>query len=341
MARTTRTKRPGSAIERPDVYQQVTDRILASLESGTIPWQKPWASDPDGASMPTNVRGTRYRGINVWLLAMAGFRSPYWLTFNQARELGGHVRRHATSTEVILWKPTVRKPTRAEIAADPDAPMRQSLIIRTYRVFNLVQVSLPGRALWKLGGRFPLASADTAPAFDPNPACDAIVAGMPDRPPIGHGGSRAFYQPGMDAVQMPARPSFHSPAEYYGTLFHELAHATGHERRLNRPSLVDATTFGDTNYSEEELIAEFASAFVAGHAGISPAIVDNSAAYIAGWARAFKDDPKMVVMAAQRAQKAADWILGTLPASSPIETADDEASTDTVAGPLTPVPALA
>jgi antirestriction protein ArdC len=304
MARTTTTA--GAA--RPDIYAEISERIIAMLDAGTIPWQRPWAADPDGDALPVNVRGTRYRGINVWLLAMQGHRSPVWMTYKQATGLAGHVRRGEKATQVVLWKPVARKPKAGE-PVDPDAKPGQYLVIRQYSVFNLAQVVLPGHALWKLGGRFAPASADSAPTFDPIAAADAIVAGMPSRPPIGHGGDRAFYSPSMDAVTMPHQASFDAPAGYYATLFHELAHATGHESRLGRPTLTEACAFGDTNYSEEELVAEFASAYLAGHAGISPAVVDNSAAYIASWARRFKDDPRMVVMAAQRAQKAADYIL--------------------------------
>lgn len=327
-----------NAAERPDMYQTVTDAIVAMLDSGTVPWQKPWHSQGRRQEMPRNVRGTRYRGINVWILAMTGYRSPIWMTFKQALALGGHVRRGETSTEVVLWKPTKRRPTgeEAEAAAanGEEARDKTYLLIRSYRVFNLAQVSLPGHALWKLGGRFPSADADQRGApFQPIAEAAALAAGMPDAPPVAHGGDRAYYVPLTDRIQMPPCEAFHTPEHYYATLFHEMAHSTGAEKRLNRKSLVDAVRFGDTNYSEEELIAEFASAFLAAEAGISPAVVSNSAAYIAGWRQRFKDDPKMVVMAAQRAQRAADWILGVTAAQAAAAEETEETPADAASEP--------
>jgi len=135
------------------------------------------------------------------------------------------------------------------------------------------------------------------------------VAGMPDPPEIAHGGDLACYAPGPDRVLIPERAAFRSAEAYYATLFHELGHATGHPRRLDRPTLRDLCPFGSTNYSQEELVAEMAAAFLAGEAGIAPAVLEASAGYLAGWLRALADDRRLVVVAAAQAQRGADFIL--------------------------------
>jgi antirestriction protein ArdC len=146
--------------------------------------------------------------------------------------------------------------------------------------------------------------------FDPIAAAEAIVAGMPKPPAISHGFNRAAYSPSLDAVRMPSPERFTPREEYYSALFHELGHSTGHASRLARKGITDETMFGSHEYSQEELCAEITSAFLCGHAGIAPATLDNSAAYLAGWLSKLGDDQRLVVLAAAQAQRAADHILG-------------------------------
>lgn len=282
--------------QRTDAYQLITDRILAMLAEGTIPWQRPWAGDEGG---PRNIAGRSYRGVNVFLLACQGYESPYWLTFKQARALGGHVRKGEHGTPVILWKPVTRT---AEDPKTGEEVRRPGMVLRHYTVFNVTQCELPAEAVPPTvrGGE----------AFEPIEECERIVGAFQGPPTLQVGGSRAFYRPSADSVTMPERAAFKSGPAYYATLFHELGHATGHPSRLNRKGLADLCPFGSTNYSREELVAEMAAAFLCGRAGIEPATIEDSAAYIAGWLRKLGDDPRMVVIAAAQAQKAADWILG-------------------------------
>jgi antirestriction protein ArdC len=142
---------------------------------------------------------------------------------------------------------------------------------------------------------------------------------MPQRPEIKHGMAKAFYSPAGDFVGIPNRERFTSEDEYFSVLFHELTHSTGSEKRLNRPTITEANSFGSEEYSKEELIAEMGSAFLCGQAGIAERTLSNSAAYLQNWLEALKNDRKLIVQAAAQAQKAADFILGTKFEEAPAE----------------------
>lgn len=278
-----------------DVYEEVTDRIIAALEEGTVPWRRPWVASADSHRNP--VSGTEYRGVNPFLLELTawerGYSDPRWLTFKQAKTAGGCVRKGEKSTQVIFWKMLRGK--------DKDTGEERTIpMLRHYRVFNVAQVD-----------GLELEQAETIATFDPIERADQIIAAMPNAPTIGHGGNRAFYHPALDAVQLPAREQFESPEAYYSTAFHELTHSTGHESRLNRDEVAGRGRhgFGSEPYAGEELVAELGAAMVGARANIAPR-TDQSAAYIAGWLRALRDDRKLLVSAAGRAQRAADYILG-------------------------------
>jgi antirestriction protein ArdC len=149
---------------------------------------------------------------------------------------------------------------------------------------------------------------------------DEIISTMPQRPEIKHGMNKAFYAPGADHVAMPDRARFETDAGYFGVLFHELVHATGHASRLNRPTLTEAAGFGSDPYCKEELIAEMGAAFLCGHAGIGETVLENSAAYVQNWLEQLQRDPKLIVQAAAQAQKAADFILNVKHEEAPAET---------------------
>ena len=271
------------------VYEIVTGRIIEKLEQGEIPWHMPWSSE-----LPKNlVSGKTYRGINVFLLGSMGYSSPYWLTFHQANNLGGHVTKGEKSTMVVFWKMWDRENTDGEKESIP--------VLRYFRVFNVDQVSLPTEKM----------PADPVKNdIEPIPLSRAIVANWNQCPEITHGEPRAYYRPSTDTVNMPQPESFEGSEGYYSTLFHELTHSTGHESRLNRPGIVELTGYGTRDYSKEELIAEMGAAFLCAVTGIEDRILDNSAAYIQGWLKRLSNDPKMVVLAAAQAQKAADFIQG-------------------------------
>jgi antirestriction protein ArdC len=282
-----------------DVYQIITDRIIAQLENGSVPWHKPWKAGMHG--WPKNLISKReYRGINVFMLSCTSYELPYWLTFKQAKQAGGSVRRGEKSTIVVFWKWLDRD------VEDPNSGKTQQKripLLRYYNVFNAAQCD-------GVEAKIPNLDDEPSEPFEPIGACERIVSGMPQAPTIHHGTTGAFYRQSDDTVSMPSRERFESPEEYYSTLFHELTHSTGHQSRLKRPAIVEPSRFGSGSYSREELIAEMGAAFLSASAAIDNATLDNSAAYIDGWLRKLKADKHLVVQAAAGAQKAADFILG-------------------------------
>lgn len=261
------------------VYEIVTDRILEALDAGTVPWHKPWS----GGGLPMNLRSKKaYRGINVFMLGLQGRSSRWWLTYKQAQEMGGQVRKGEKSTLVVFWK-------RIKVE-DKSGEEKMVPMLRYFRVFNLEQVDGIEDPDWK-----------NMREHKPIEEAEAIVAGMPNRPEIKHEEQRAFYALRSDHVNMPKPESFDCGEEYYSTLFHELGHATRHESRLNREK---------NDYAQEELVAEMTSAFLCGVTGIESKTLDNSAAYIDTWRKRISEDPRLVVTAGAQAQKASDYIQG-------------------------------
>lgn len=285
------------------VYQIVTDKIIEHLENGVAPWRMPWRADDQG---PRNLDGHRYRGINVLLLIMEsmsnGYQSPYWLTFNQAKAKGGSVKKGEKSTVIVFWKKIM---VREKNEATGKIEKKIIPMLRYYRVFNLEQtegVKIPRKVL-----EDQLAAAKPDVDHDPIAEAEAILAGWEDAPKITKRGSRAYYVPSTDKITVPAVKSYHSAEEYYSTVFHELAHSTGHESRLDRFSGKNGA-FGSHDYGREELVAEMTNAFLCAEAGITTTI-ENSAAYLASWIKTIKEDVRAVVVAAGAAQKAADMIM--------------------------------
>jgi antirestriction protein ArdC len=287
---------------KSDVYQIVTDQIVALLEGGTVPWHKPW--DPSiGRPLSMSTRKA-YRGINPFLLACsaaaAGYSSPWWGTYDQITERGGQVRKGEQSTLIVFWKTGTREVTDEATGQETE---KRWAVLRYFRVFNAEQADgLDERWLKAPDGH------DTNPIG----SCEELVASyLADGPSLAHGGNAAFYSPGRDHVQLPPIAAFTDAAEYYSTMFHELTHSTGHGSRLNREGIVEGHSFGDELYSREELIAEMGAAMLCGVAGIEQTTVTNSAAYLASWIKVLKGDAKLAVAAAGQAQRACDLILGT------------------------------
>lgn len=289
----------GSMSGQDTIYTMVTEKVINALETGTVPWRKPWTAT---TSMPRNgVSGKRYRGVNVLMLTLAGHGSPYWLSFKQVGELGGRVRKGEAGALVVFW--TIRKTSRV---VDGEKVTETSPFLRYSKVWNLDQtegVTLPPKV------QAEIETADDA-ELEPLAAADAVAAGYADGPKVVHGTPMAYYRPDDDTVRMPDRAVFHSIEEYYSTLFHELGHSTGHSSRLDRFKADGPGQFGSHGYGREELVAEMTAAFLCAEAGIAPATVDNHAAYVASWLRTIREDPRAVVVAAGAAQRAADHILG-------------------------------
>lgn len=283
------------------IYDAITAQIMTALESGSVPWSKPWTTYGPPRNATT---GRPYRGVNVWLLALEPTHDdPRWLTFPQALKLGGHVRKGERSRFVVFWDASTAAQSEEEgdDSEEQGSPRRHAPRLKVYRVFNAEQCD--GLALAPL--------AAVRPDVAPLDAAEAIVAAMPQRPPItDDGGDRAFYRPATDSIHMPARSRFTDSGEYYSTLFHELGHSTGHPSRLDRHEAeTGIAPFGSPIYSKEELAAEFCAAFLCAASGITHTI-PNSAAYVAGWLKALKDDRRMIVTAASQGQRAAEFIMG-------------------------------
>lgn len=277
-----------------NVYEVINQRIVEMLEKGTIPWRKPWNAE---ANMPKNLISKKeYRGINIFLLNSMPYGSPYWLTFNQAREKGGTVRKGEKATPVIFWKWLDWENNEAPEEEDENGKVP---LLRYYSVFNVEQCE---------GIKVP-EPEEVITVFNPIEKAEEVIKTMPLLPDIRHGGNRAYYSPALDYIQLPTRHTFESPEEYYSTCFHELTHATGHMKRLGRKSILETSYFGSHEYSKEELVAEMGAAFLCGHSGIEQRTLGNSAAYIQGWLKVLKDDRRLLVHAAAQAQKAADYIL--------------------------------
>jgi antirestriction protein ArdC len=278
----------GSPKPHASVYEIITEQILEELQKGEVPWRKPWHSLP-----PANLITKKpYRGINVFLLGFAGYGSQFWLTFNQAKQLGGNIRKGQHGSKIIFWKCK----TRETESADGEIEERKSAFLRYYTVFNLEQTE-GLKALLTLPPAVPIQSAEE------------IVKAMPN-PPAFEQDSRAAYIPSRDTVTMPSRMAFQSQAEFYSTLFHELVHSTGHAKRLGREGIDKHQAFGSEDYSKEELIAEMGSAMLCGVTGIERATISNSAAYLRGWINRLKADSRLLISSARAAQEAADYILG-------------------------------
>ena len=278
-----------------NVYKIITQQILNLLEQGTIPWKRPWSITQ--SDDPVNIRGTPYRGANYFLLSCLGYDRPIFLTYKQSLELGGNVKQGEKGIPVVYWRLIDVK----EIdKVTGEVEIKRVPFLRYYTVFNIEQCENI-----KLPAQFSNTN-QPPPDFDPIEAAEAIWTGYPNPPVLHHRGNRAYYRLGTDEIVMPPLHSFEKREEYYSTLFHEMGHSTRHNTRLHREFGRSKVQHG---YAREELVAEMTSAFLCGRAGISQPVLENQAAYLASWSKNLKDDPKLFVVAAGHAQKAADHIL--------------------------------
>lgn len=288
-------------------YDLVTQQILALLEKGTVPWRQPWRS-----SCPTNLFTQReYRGVNVFLLACQGFKSPYWATEKQIESHGGEVRwgQIDEPSTIFVWHLS-RDYTWTHSGYSEIHPYT---FIKAYEVFNFEQTQGLDRFV-----------PPPLPPFTPVGQAEELVVNMPQRPRLETDSRGAYYYPDKDVVTVPPRESFLPPEEYYSTLFHELIHATGHSARLKRRSLMILNRFGDHAYSQEELVAEMGAAMLCGVTGIAPTTINNSASYINFWAHKIQSDKLIIMRAANHAQRASDFIRGKLAATAPSAQDDHE-----------------
>lgn len=284
---------------KKDVYAIITEQIIKKLETGVVPWHKPWSTQ---ASAPKNLVSLKpYQGINAIVTHMQGFLSPYWMTFKQCQELGGNVKQGEKGTPIVYWN--IGK-TQKENKNSGELEDKSFAFLKYFTVFNLDQTEGI-----KLSDKFN-PKLDLRTEVEKIEICENIVKGYLKAPQINiKPSNRACYSPSLDVVEMPEQKQFQKDEMFYSVLFHELTHSTGHKSRLNRTGIVDLAGFRSHSYSFEELIAEFGAAFLSGHAGIETKTLDESASYIKSWLEVLKKDSKMLVKAAGQAQKAANLIL--------------------------------
>lgn len=282
---------------RKSAYERVTSQILCLMEQGTVPWRQPWAS-----AWPMNLSsGNRYRGINAMALAMQGRACAYWVTYKQAKQLGGSVKKGEKGSAVLFFG-EAKKDAKEKQPKNEETEGGGYRFAKAYVVFNAAEQCE--------GLEVPQAEKRT---ISPLKAADQLVRTYLGEggPSLVGGGSSACYTPSSDEIQLPARDRFFSTEEYYSTLFHEVGHSTGHRARLNREAVArEGITFGDHLYSEEELVAELTAAFLCAESGIAPAVIENQAAYLKSWASKLNQDPKLFWRASAAAQKATEHILG-------------------------------
>ena len=271
------------------VYEWVTERIVAALNEGKIPWRQPWFGTQLAAR--NLVSGKPYRGINALLLACLNYPAPYFLTKKQINDRGGKIRKGESGHMVVFYKLW-------DVPGEVDDKGKQKRIplLRYYKVWNVTQCD---------GIDYPKPEPRTE-TIDPIADAQAVWDNWQDAPNIVTG-NRACYNRRDDEVTMPDMQLFDSAEEYYSTLYHEGVHSTGHESRIGR----DLTgSFGSGSYSREELVAELGAAMLCGHVGIANKTIENSKAYCQSWASKLKADAKLIVKASGAAQKAADYMLG-------------------------------
>ena len=305
-----------AGVNRASLYQEITDKIIGQLEAGSVPWVQPWGTTAVKASlaMPKNAASSRrYSGINVLILWTAvverGFSCQRWLTFRQALGLGGHVRKGETGTTVAYADRFVPDRERERTQETGDEPQAIPFLKR-FTVFNFDQCN-----------GLPEDVAANPPRIETNlilPRAEALIqaSGIDFR----IGGSKAFYHPTYDFVQVPPPEAFFEPVNWHRTALHELSHASGHASRLNR----DLTgPFGSKKYAFEELIAEISAAYLCATLAIEPTV--RHADYIGSWIEVLREDDRAIVKAASAASKAADYLLAFLPrADEPADPAADE-----------------
>lgn len=293
---------------KADVYERITSRIVTELEQGVRPWFKPWNAEHAAGRItrPLRANGVPYRGINVlslWIDAVAkNFSAPIWMTYKQACELGGQVRRGEQGS-LVVYADKIR---RSEKDSDTGEETKREIpFMRGYTVFCVDQIDgLPAQYY-----------AAVAPAIDPVKRiarAESFFAAT--GAVIRQGGNQAFYTVTHDHVQMPPFEAFRDAESYYATLAHECTHWTRHPSRLDRD--FGRKRFGDEGYAMEELVAELGSAFLCADLSLTPEVREDHAAYIAGWLRVLKDDKRAIFTAASHAQRAADYLNGLQPAGA-------------------------
>lgn len=293
-----------------DVYTRITDKIVAELEKGERPWMQPWNAEHAAGKItrPLRHNGLPYSGINVLMLWMEaverGYGAPLWMTFRQAQELGGHVRKGEKGSLVVYANTIIKTEQDKETGEDIEHKIP---FMKGYTVFNVEQIDdLPAHYYAKA----------QVPQLDPEQRLDRVEQFFRNTgAAVRHGGNRAFYAIGPDHVQMPPFEFFKDRESYYATLGHECTHWTRHPSRLDRD--FGRKKWGDEGYAMEELVAELGSAFLSADLGLTPEVREDHAAYIASWLKVLKEDKRAIFSAAAHAQRAAEFLHQRQPALEP------------------------
>jgi len=284
---------------RRDLYQQVTHRIVEDLERGVRPWCKPWNSGRRLASsiLPRRHNGVPYQGINILLLwseaTERGFARTTWMTYRQARELGGQVRKGESGTLIVF----ADRITRSEEKADGERVELSVPYLKGYTVFNVEQID-------GLPEAYASPSAPPASTEEFHAQAEHFIAAT--RAVIRFGGDRAFYAPAADIIQLPPVAAFKDRQSYCATALHELTHWSGHESRCARA--LNTGRFGTEAYAFEELIAELGAAYLCAELEVEPEVREDHAAYLASWLNVLKQDKRAIFTAATQAQRAVDYL---------------------------------
>ncbi len=296
-----------------DIYQDVTDKIVTALDQGVAPWIKPWSSSGSARvshqPFPVNAITRRaYSGINLPLLwaeaRLQGFSQDRWLTFNQAKKAGGHIRKGEHSTLAVLYKPMEREEQTESGQPVLDENGRPKVahfgIFRTHFLFNIEQTE--GLEMLNYT-RFETEPTDS---FQSNNAAENLLLSSGARI-VHRPADEAFYHPARDFIQLPTKAHFHDEGGYYATALHELMHWTGHHSRLHREGVTSLCPFGSPGYAFEELIAEMGAAFLCAYAGIQGELRHEG--YINSWLRLFKADRRAIFRASGQARSASEYVL--------------------------------
>lgn len=291
-----------------EIQEKITQKFIEAIEKdGMMPWQKPW-NDALGNG-PRNYNSNKvYQGYNWIVTAFSEFKSPFWLTFEQAKKLGGMVKKGSKGTTIFFWDKFVKKT--GEKNAKGEDVTKSMFFLKSWTIFNAEQIDgIEFKQPEKIEN-----------LIDRCEIVDGVLKNMHNPPKVEYGGNRACYSPLNDKISMPELGQFKSKEHFYATLVHEYMHSTGHVTRLKREGVTNSDGFGREIYSFEELVAEIGSAMFLSQYGMqNESIEANQNAYVKSWIRVLKNDPQMIFKAASQAQKAVGYIHQVIEETEEIE----------------------
>ena len=277
----------------------VTNQIIQELEKGNVVWKQPWKNLGRCRNLLTK---SSYSGFNLfylnWKMEQRGFKTPHFMTFQQARSIGASVKKGAKSIQVIYWK---------NFSSESTEEIQITKYVRLHPfvhfVFNIDDID-------NIDPKYLPINDSEEQSIHTIEDCELLINNFHNLAEIRHGGDRAFYTPSHDFIQVPNINQFSSSEKYYSTLFHEIIHSTGHKSRLDRFSEnVLPAKFGSDDYSKEELVAEIGATFLNAQCGIKEHVFEASVAYIKNWMKVLKEDPKLIITASSNAQKAFTYLF--------------------------------